>query len=103
MNINELDFESVVDLATELRFLVTANVYDPLDPHMKSEFLKADQLWDELCDARLEDQVTMPGQELLSKARRCLWGYQGILDRALFANRRFLAAAGLVIDGDIQP
>jgi len=103
MNINELDYESVVDLATELRFLVTANVYDPLDPHMKSEFLKADQLWDELCDARLEDQVTMPGQELLSKARRCLWGYQGILDRALFANRRFLAAAGLVIDGDIQP
>tara|TARA_R110000823_G_scaffold203587_1_gene334632 strand:+ start:21 stop:332 length:312 start_codon:yes stop_codon:yes gene_type:complete len=103
VNINELDYESVVDLATELRFLVTANVYDPLDPHMKSEFLKADQLWDELCDARLEDQVTMPGQELLSKARRCLWGYQGILDRALFANRRFLAAAGLVIDGDIQP
>tara|TARA_R110002012_G_scaffold38454_1_gene106967 strand:+ start:133 stop:444 length:312 start_codon:yes stop_codon:yes gene_type:complete len=103
MNINELDFESLVEVATELRFLVTANVYDPLDPHMKSEFLKADQLWDELCDARLEDQVTMPGQELLSKARRCLWGYQGILDRALFANRRFLAAAGLVIDGDIQP
>ena len=103
MNINELDFESLVEVATELRFLVTANVYDPLDPHMKSEFLKADQLWDELCDARLEDQVTMPGQELLSKARRCLWGYQGILDRALFANRRFLAAAGLVIDGNIKP
>ena len=103
MNINELDYESVVDLATELRFLVTANVYDPLDPHMKSEFLKADQLWDELSDARLEDQATMPEEELLSKARRCLWGYQGILDRAMFANRRFLAAAGLVIDGDIQP
>ena len=103
MNINELDFESLVEVATELRFLVTANVYDPLDEHMKSEFLKADELWDEICDARLEHQVTMPEQELLSKARRCLWGYQGILDRAMFANRRFLAAAGLVIDGDIQP
>ena len=103
MNINELDFESLVDVATELRFLVTANVYDPLDPHMKSEFLKADELWDEICDARSEHQVTMPEEELLSKARRCLWGYQGILDRAMFANRRFLAAAGLVIDGDIQP